>query len=466
MKPVAVVVLAAGAGKRMRSALPKVLHPLGGRPLLSYPLAAARALGPAKTVVVVGHGAERVRQAFAEEPVAWAIQAAPLGSGDAVRAAAGALAGFSGDVLILSGDVPFVSADTLQRLLDHHRQCAARLTLLTMALEDPGGYGRVVRDADGRIRRVVEERDASLEERRIREVNAGVYAVEPGFLFSALERIDNDNDQREYYLPDIVALAADDGERVAALPLADPLEARGINTREELAFMERKLREAINRRWMAAGVTLLDPETTYIEPEVAIGSDTVIGPNTHLKGRTVVGSGCVIDGTAYITDARIGDRARVRFAVVLDGCELKEEVEVGPFARIRPGTVLQREVHIGNFVEVKNSTIGERTKAMHLAYIGDASIGRDTNIGAGTITCNYDGFAKHRTTIGDRVQVGSDTQLVAPVVVGDDAYIGAGSTITQEVPPGSLALSRTPQRNLPGWVEKFRARRKKASGEP
>jgi bifunctional UDP-N-acetylglucosamine pyrophosphorylase/glucosamine-1-phosphate N-acetyltransferase len=328
-------------------------------------------------------------------------------------------------------------------------------------LKNPYGYGRILRDRGGDLTGIVEERDAREEEKKITEVNAGVYVVSSRFLYPALEGITNSNQQREYYLPDIIAIALKHGDKITTVQVKDEKEILGINTREELAVMEQNLRQQINKKWMEAGVTLRDPQTTYIEDGVIIGRDTVIGPNTHLTGRTAIGERCVIDGNAYLKNARVADEVHLKFSVVLTDCELAEKVEVGPFSHVRPGTVLKRSVHIGSFVEVKNSSIGEETKANHLSYIGDATLGRETNIGAGTITCNYDGFEKHRTQIGDRVQIGSNTQLVAPVVVGDDAYIGAGSTITRDVPPGALALSRVSQKHIPGWVERFREKRQK-----
>jgi bifunctional UDP-N-acetylglucosamine pyrophosphorylase/glucosamine-1-phosphate N-acetyltransferase len=461
---VGVIILAAGQGKRMRSGLPKVLHCLGGKPLLSYPLKAARRQNPERIAVVVGRGAEQVKAACLGNDIIWVLQESQLGTGDAVRCARRYFDDFSGDLLILSGDVPFVSPRTLATLLMRHRQEQAVLSLLTASLTDPKGYGRIARAAGGRLCGIVEERDASEEQRAIREVNAGVYAARPHFLFPALTAITNRNDQGEYYLPDVVGVALQKEEKVATVRLDDENEIMGINTREELAMMERVLREKINRKWMDAGVTLKDPHTTYIDEEVVIGRDTVIGPNTHLLGHTVIGERCRIDGNAYLTDARLGDGVHLKFNVVITESVLEEKAEVGPFSHLRPGAVLKRNVHIGNFVEVKNSTIGEGTKASHLTYIGDASVGSETNIGAGTITCNYDGFLKYRTTIGDRVQIGSDTQLVAPVAVGDDAYVGAGSTVTEDVPAGALALSRTQQKNIAGWVERFRARRRAKGG--
>lgn len=430
--------------------------------MLSYALTAARTLQPQRVVVVVGHEAEQVRQAFPAVPDRdWVYQIPPLGTGDAVRRTRQALRDFSGDLLILSGDVPFISRSTLVKVLETHRTGACDLTLTVASLEDPTGYGRVLRNGDGKITGVVEHRDATASQRQIREINVGLYAVSSGFLYPALEQLPNDNEQGEYYLPDIVQIAARAKKRIGSVAIEDAREFRGINDREELAWMEQSLRKEINRKWMAAGVTLKDPDTTYIDAEVIIGRDTVIGPNSHLLGKTVLGERCRVDGSAYLTDCRLGDDVHLRFSVVMTGCEVENAVSVGPFAHLRPGTSLGPRVHIGNFVEVKNTRVGEATKASHLSYLGDAEIGSESNIGAGTITCNYNGFEKHRTTIGDRVQVGSDTQLLAPVVVEDDVYIGAGSTITKNVPSGALAISRVAQQHVEGWVANFRKKHAK-----
>ena len=457
-----VIILAAGQGRRMRSATPKMLHLLGGKPLLSHVLETCTALEPDRVLVVVGHGVERIREALPGlDPGGWVLQREQLGTGHAARCAADALGDFTGDVLVLNGDVPLLSPRSLCRMLAAHRSGGCDLTLAVATLADPTGYGRILRGPGGDIVGVVEERDATEAERAVREINVGLYLASGEFLHAALAALDNHNDQGEYYLPDIAGFAAGQRARIGSLTIDDPREFRGVNNREELAWMEKALQQDINRKWMERGVTLKDPDSTYIDADVTIGEDTVIGPNTHLLGSTVVGARCRIDGSAYVIDARLGDAVHLRFSVVLDDCAIEEGVSVGPFAHLRPGTVLERNVHIGNFVEVKNSSVGESTKASHLSYIGDTDLGRDSNIGAGTITCNYDGFAKHRTTIGDRVQVGSDTQLVAPVAVGDDAYIGAGSTITKDVPAGALAVSRAPQQLKAGWVARFRERKSK-----
>jgi len=458
---VGAVVLAAGLGTRMKSGIAKVLHSLGGQPLLWYPLAALRRLDPERVVVVVGYQADAVR-AVAEgvglRGLKTVVQSEQRGTGHAVRCAAPALAGFTGDLLILYGDAPLVRTTTLQRLLEHHRASAADLTLLSMRLPDPYGYGRIVRDERGRVVRIVEERDASAEERAIDEVNPGFYCVRAPVLLPCLEELRADNAQGEYYLTDIVALAAGRGCRLESLETDRPEELAGINSRAELAAAEGRLRAERVAHFLAAGVTFEDPATAYIGPLVEIGADTVIGPNVILRGTTRVGRNCRLDGTAWLHDTVLEDDVHLRFGCVLEGAVVGAEAIVGPFARLRPGTRLGPRVHIGNFVETKNAVLGEGTKANHLSYLGDCDIGAETNVGAGTITCNYDGFAKHRTTIGARVQIGSDTQLVAPVEVGDDAYIGAGTTVTRSVPPGALAVSRPELRFVEGWTARRRAR--------
>jgi bifunctional UDP-N-acetylglucosamine pyrophosphorylase/glucosamine-1-phosphate N-acetyltransferase len=459
-RPVGAVVLAAGLGTRMRSQRAKVLHELGGEPLVRYPLAALSAIAPERVALVVGHQADDVRSATADAGLRGlrvVLQAEQHGTGHAVACAAEAFAGFSGDVLILYGDVPLIRATTLRTLLDVHRAEGADLTLVTMRFTDPTGYGRIVRGPGGEITRIAEERDATQAERAITEVNPGLYAVRAEVLFRLLAELRFDNAQGELYLTDLVALAARSGLRIATLQAGTPDEMAGVNTRAELARMEAILRSELVERWMAAGVTFEDPATAYLGPEVTIGADTVIGPNVQLRGRTRIGTGCRLDGTAYLVDTTVGDRTHLLFGCVAEGAEIGSDARVGPFARLRPGTRLAERVHIGNFVETKQAAIGAGTKANHLAYLGDCEVGPETNVGAGTITCNYDGFKKHRTTIGARVQIGSDTQLVAPVTVHDDAYVGAGTTVTRDVPAGALAVSRVPQRHVEGWTARRRA---------
>jgi bifunctional UDP-N-acetylglucosamine pyrophosphorylase / glucosamine-1-phosphate N-acetyltransferase len=457
---IGVIILAAGQGTRMNSGMPKVLHKLGGRPLLSHVLETADRFEPQRIAIVVGHGADVVRNAYAARDLIWVTQEKQLGTGHAVQCARQAFADFSGDLLILSGDVPFVGEQTLRLMIARHREIGAAVTLLTAVLDQPKGYGRILRDSQGQVTATIEEKDATEEQRQIQEVNAGAYVADGEFLFCALEQIKNDNRQGEYYLPDIVGIGLCQGRRVAAVQVADPREMMGVNTREELARMEKGLRERINKRWMDAGVTLKDPDTTYIEDGVTIGRDTIIGPNTQLCGRTAIGERCRLDGSAYIVDTAIGDDVHLLFAVVLMSSQVDNGASIGPFAHLRPGTSLAQNVHIGNFVETKAAKIGVGTKANHLTYLGDCTIGRETNIGAGTITCNYDGFAKYKTEIGDRVQVGSDTTLVAPVTLGDDVYVATASTVRRDVPAGALVFNERQEQVREGWTEKKRQQMK------
>ena len=460
MNEVGIIILAAGQGKRMKSSLPKVMHPLCGKPLFFHVLTTARRLKPGKVAIIIGHGAEAVKQAYSDDDVTWIVQEQQLGTGHAVLCAGNAFREFAGDVLILSGDVPLISGQTLNAIIHWHRQRSASLTLLTASLKEPRGYGRVLRHSDGEVAAIVEERDTTDAQQRIEEVNAGIYVTSAPLLFSALEKVKNHNEQGEYYLPDVVAIALKQGERIATMKVDDAREVMGINTREELAQMEKTLQERINRKWMDNGVTFKDPNTTYIDDDVVIGNDTVIGPNTHLLGNTVIGKRCQIDGSAYLTDAQIGDEVHVKFSVVMTSSRVAAGAIIGPFAHLRPGSSLGANVHIGNFVETKEAALGENTKANHLAYLGDVTIGRDTNIGAGTIVCNYDGFHKYRTKIGDRVQVGSDSTLVAPISLGDDVYVATATTLRHDIPAGSLAFNERQERVRAGWTEQKREKMK------
>jgi bifunctional UDP-N-acetylglucosamine pyrophosphorylase/glucosamine-1-phosphate N-acetyltransferase len=440
----------------MKSNLPKVLHPLAGKPLLMHPVAAAKSLGAAKIVVVIGHGAEQIRANCASADLTWAFQEKQLGTGHAVLCTRDELRQFSGDIVILSGDVPLIDKCTLAAMLDRHRTDGAALTLLTGILPRPTGYGRVLRNTSGELCGIVEEKDATASQKEIHEFNAGVYVASSDFLFDGLEQISNNNQQREYYLPDIAAVGIRQGKKVATFQIADARNVMGINTREELARMEKMLQERINRKWLESGVTLKDPETTYIDQDVTIGKDTVIGPNTQLRGRTVIGERCQIDGSAFLTDAEVADEVHLRFSVVLTGCRIGSGAIIGPFAHLRPGSALGARVHIGNFVETKEAVIGEGSKANHLTYLGDVTVGRDSNIGAGTITCNYDGFHKYKTRIGDRVQVGSDSTLVAPIALGDDVYVATATTIRHDIPSGALVFNDRREQVREGWTEKKR----------
>jgi bifunctional UDP-N-acetylglucosamine pyrophosphorylase/glucosamine-1-phosphate N-acetyltransferase len=445
-----VVVLAAGKGTRMRSAVPKVLHQAAGLTLLDWVLRLARSLEPKSITAIVGHGAQAVEASVSAPDVRFVRQEPQLGTGHALLQARALLEGASGRVLLLSGDVPLLSAASVRRLLDVQRDGAA-LVVATADMADPAEYGRIVREG-GELARIVEHRDASPDERRITEINSGVYAFDVAPLFATLAGLGAANAQREYYLPDLVAAYRREGRRVAAVKLDDADEIRGINTRLELADVSQVLRRRINDGHMAGGVTLVDPATAYIGPDVVIGTDTVVQPYVFLEGGTVIGSGCEIHAGARISDSVLGDRVTVYNHTVVTASRVADGASIGPFARIRPESDLAEDVHVGNFVEVKKSTLGRGTKVGHLSYLGDSSIGAGVNIGAGTITCNYDGQRKHRTEVGDGAFVGSDSTLVAPVKIGAGAYVAAGSSITEDVPDGALGIARGRQSNKPGWA--------------
>jgi bifunctional UDP-N-acetylglucosamine pyrophosphorylase/glucosamine-1-phosphate N-acetyltransferase len=453
MADLSVVILAAGEGTRMRSATPKVLHPLCGRPLISWPIAAAKAAGAARIVVV--DGPKRLLADHLPPGVDVAIQEEPKGTGDAVRAAAGHLHP-EVPVVILYGDVPLITKDAIDELVSAHNRAQAAATMATMVLDDPTGYGRVVRDPHGDVVRVVETKapgDASTEELAIQEVNTGIFCFDGGALKEALEDLGNDNAQGEYYLPDVLPLLRERGHTVAAHIVDDPVLTLGINDRADLAAVRAHAQQRIHEQLMRDGVTIVDPASTTIDADVLIGQDTVVEPGTHIRGRTSIGEDCVIGPSTTLLDATIADRVTVRHSYV-DRAILADGASVGPFAYLRPGAMLQDNAKAGTFVEIKNSTIGPGSKVPHLSYIGDADIGSDSNIGAGSITANYDGRAKHRTTIGDGVRVSVDTAFVAPVKVGDRAFTAAGSVITKDVPPGALGVARQRQTNIEGYADR------------
>jgi bifunctional UDP-N-acetylglucosamine pyrophosphorylase / glucosamine-1-phosphate N-acetyltransferase len=453
-----VVVLAAGEGKRFRSALPKPLHPVAGRPLLWHVLAAAAPLKADRTVVVVGNGADRVTAAvegFDLGPVDFAVQADQRGTGDALAAAVGLLDG-DGDVLVLSGDTPLVSTALLEGLLDAHRSARATATLLTCTLEDPTGYGRVLRDAGGAVTGMVEERDATPAQRRLPEVGAGMYVFRRPAL-DGLAELRPDNDQGEYYLPDLVPLVLAGGGRVATFE-GPAAEARGVNDRVELAEAEAVLRQRLLERLMLTGVTVVDPATTYVEVDVEVGQDSVLAPLTFLEAGTRVGARCRLGPNVRLVGCTVGDDATVTQTVAVSSA-IGPRAVVGPFVSLRPGSDLREASKAGTFVEVKNSTVGPGSKVPHLSYVGDADIGAGVNVGAGTVFVNYDGISKHRTTVGDGAFIGSDTMLVAPVTVGNGAQTAAGSTITKDVPPDALAIERSDQRTIEGWAARRRRRK-------
>ncbi|HVM98465.1 MAG TPA: bifunctional UDP-N-acetylglucosamine diphosphorylase/glucosamine-1-phosphate N-acetyltransferase GlmU [Candidatus Acidoferrales bacterium] len=450
-RAVGAVVLAGGLGTRMRSQTAKVLHALGGRPLISYPLAALRAAKVDPIVVIVGHQAHAVRDACAPYNVRTALQREQRGTGHAVAMARSALGDFHGDLLLVYGDLPFLRPETFRRLATEHQRAGAAVSLLTETVDNPSSFGRIARDPAGRVIGIVEERDCTAEQRKIREINVGVYCADSDFLFSALRRLKPNNVQGELYLTDIIAIARNDGARIAAAA-ATSGEGTQISDRRDLAACEQILRDKLVRHWMDAGVTFEDPAGAYIGPDVKIGRDTIIGPNAILRGATTIGRDCRIDGSCMIKDSKIGDRVHVRLGVVINEAEVAADVLIGPFAQLRPGTKLGAQVHIGNFVETKNALLKRGVKANHLAYLGDTEIGDATNIGAGTITCNYDGFVKARTVIGKRVQVGSDSQLIAPISIGDDVYIATGTTVRKDVAAGALVFNPKPQMERDGWT--------------
>jgi bifunctional UDP-N-acetylglucosamine pyrophosphorylase/glucosamine-1-phosphate N-acetyltransferase len=446
--PLDVLILAAGLGTRMHSRTAKVLHQLGGRPLIAHVCHTAAALVKEGRPlhIVVGHQAEEVKAAVAAELGAkganFVLQTEQRGTGDAVMVAREALADANSTLLVLSGDVPFVHHETLGALIHQHRTHRGRgaaCTLLTVKLEDPTGYGRIVRDSDGRFERIVEQKDATPEERQIKEINAGIYCFETRVLFGALARVQPANAQGEYYLTDAPGILRADGEDVSIFTHTDAREVYGINTRVELAEFERLLRLRTLRRLMLdSGVTIIDPSHTYISPEAQIGHDTIIYPGVNIEGRTQVGAGCEIRSGARISNSRIGSGVHVKDHSVIIDSEVADNCSVGPFAHLRMNAQLEEQSVVGNFVEVKKSRLGRRAKAMHLTYLGDATVGDRTNIGAGTITCNYDGVNKHPTVIEQDVKLGSDTMLVAPVTVGARSVTGAGSVVTRDVPPDTL----------------------------
>jgi bifunctional UDP-N-acetylglucosamine pyrophosphorylase/glucosamine-1-phosphate N-acetyltransferase len=450
-----IVILAAGKGTRMKSALPKVLHKAGELPLIGHVLRTAAELEPASTTLIVGHQAETVRAALRERlGLTFAAQEPQLGTGHALLQAEPALRGQSGTVVLLSGDVPLLRPATLDALVRAHHGSGAAATVLTAVVDDPHGYGRIVRDASGRITAIVEHKDASAEQRAIAEINSGIYAFDLAPLFGALADVGAANAQGEYYLPDLVSIYRSRGLGVETVVADDPREILGVNSRKELADVTSLLQARINAGLMESGVTIVDPATAYIGPDVTVGADTTIHPNVHLEGRTTIGSGCVLQSGVRVVDSEIGDQVTINNFCVIVESRVARGAKIGPFAHVRPQSDVGEEAHIGNFVELKKTRLGRGSKANHLAYLGDATIGEKVNVGAGTITCNYDGVAKHPTVIEDGAFIGSDSQLIAPVRVGKGAYVAAGSSITADVPEGALAISRGRQTNKTGWVSR------------
>jgi bifunctional UDP-N-acetylglucosamine pyrophosphorylase/glucosamine-1-phosphate N-acetyltransferase len=455
-----VVVLAAGEGTRMKSSIPKVLHAVGGRSLVHHAVVAAAEMEPDHLVVVVGHGRDEVTAHLAEvaPKAATVVQEQQLGTGHAMQVALEAMPRFDGTVVVTYGDVPLLTAEVLQGLLDAHAAHGDAVTVLTAHLGDPTGYGRVLRGEHDQVVGIVEQKDATEEQRAVREVNSGVYAFDAETLRSGLGRLDTDNAQGELYLTDVVAHAVADGARVGALAVQDTWAVEGVNDRVQLAAVHRELNRRTLEHWMRAGVAVVDPATTWVDADVTLDSDVVLEPNTLLRGRTSVATGAVVGPNCLLVDTEVGAGARVSNATTY-GAVVGPDATVGPYTFLRPGTRLGRGAKAGGFVEIKASDLADGAKVPHLSYVGDATIGEGTNIGAGTIVANYDGVAKSRTSVGRHSFVGSDSVLVAPVEIADGAYVAAGSTITERVGPGELAVARGRQRNIAGWV----ARRRKGT---
>ncbi|MFI7032800.1 bifunctional UDP-N-acetylglucosamine diphosphorylase/glucosamine-1-phosphate N-acetyltransferase GlmU [Microbispora rosea] len=457
-RPAAVIVLAAGEGTRMKSKNPKVLHEVCGRALVDHMLAAARGLSPERLIVVIGHARELVAAHLTTSAAdaRTVVQEKQNGTGHAVRTALEAEGPFDGTVLVTYGDTPLLRTETLAALLERHAADGNAVTVLTAVVPDPTGYGRIVRDEDGAVLEIVEEKDATPEQRAIAEMNSGVYAFDGALLAEGLKRIGAANAQGEEYLTDVLAILREDGHRVGAHVAGDHAEVEGVNDRVQLAFVRRVLNDRILQAHMRAGVTVVDPASTWVDAGVEMEPDAVIHPGTQLKGATRIGAGAEVGPGSTLTDTVVGEEAVVR-NTVSDGAEIGPGAVVGPFSYLRPGTVLGPKGKIGAFVETKNARIGEGSKIPHLTYVGDATIGVGSNIGAACVFVNYDGVAKHHTVVGDHVRVGSDNMLVAPVTIGDGAYTAAGSVITSDVPPGAMAVARGKQRNIEGWVERRRA---------
>ena len=448
------VILAAGKGTRMRSKYPKVLHKVGGKPMLQHVIDAATVAGCDEKVVIVGHEAELVEKMVGSQGKI-ALQAEQLGTGHAVMQTAEALKGFTGTALILCGDTPLLEGEELKKFCEAHKASGAAATVLTAVMDDPFGYGRIVRDEKGNVQAIVEQKDATEAQKAIKEINTGIYCMECPLMFDVLATLTNDNAQGEYYLTDVLEKLNQAGQKVGGVVTEDSDMVMGINSRKQLSVAEGVMRQRILDKLMDSGVTIMDPASTFIEGSVKIGRDTIIYPYTWLEGTTVIGEDCEIGPNARFTNVKIGNDNHLQFIYGHD-CEVKNHVTAGPYVHLRPDTVISDGVKIGNYVEVKNSNVGEGTKLPHLTYIGDSDIGSGVNMGCGCITVNYDGKKKHRTIIGDNAFVGCNTNLVAPVTVQANTYIGAGSTITKEVPENALGIARAKQKNIEGWAEKYR----------
>ena len=454
MSELVTVILAAGKGTRMKSKLPKVLHKAAGKAMLQHVIDAAKEAGASRNVVVTGFGGDMVREAMGEQPgVEYVTQAEQLGTGHAVLQTKETLAGVQGTVMVLCGDTPLLTGALLKHLYEAHQEAGAKATVLTAIMPDATGYGRIIRGEDGSVLKIVEHKDATEAERAVQEVNSGIYCFDIEAMFEALSKVTNDNAQGEYYLPDVLGILRSEGEKIWAVAADDYESTLGINSRQQLAGAEKILRRRKNEQLMAEGVTLMDPDTTYVDFDVQVGRDTVIYPMTWLEAGTVIGEECEIGPSVRFQNVKCGNRVVGQFCYAHD-CRIDDGVALGQFNHIRPDSHLAEGVKMGNFVEVKNSTVGKGSKLPHLSYIGDCDMGSGVNMGCGTITVNYDGKTKFRTVIGNDAFVGCNSNLVAPVTVEDGAYIGAGSTITKTVPQGTLAIARARQKNIEGWLDK------------
>lgn len=454
MSDLVAVILAAGKGTRMRSKYPKVLHKVGGKPMLQHVIDAATAAGCKEKVIIVGHEAEMVEEMVGAQGTI-ALQAQQLGTGHAVMQAAAALKGFTGTVLILCGDTPLLEGEELKRFCQAHKESGAAATVLTAVMDDPFGYGRIIRDSQGNVQGIVEQKDATEEQKAVKEINTGIYCMECPLMFDVLATLTNNNAQGEYYLTDVLSKLNQSGQKVGGVSTDDSDMVMGINSRKQLSVAEGVMRQRILDKLMDAGVTIMDPASTFIEAGVKIGRDTIIYPYTWLEGNTEIGEDCEIGPNSRLTNVKVGSDNHLQFIYAHD-CEVKNHVTAGPYVHLRPDTVISDHVKIGNYVEVKNSNVGTGSKLPHLTYIGDSDIGSGVNMGCGCITVNYDGKKKHRTVVGDNAFVGCNTNLVAPVTVAANTYIGAGSTITKGVPENALGIARARQKNIEGWAEKYR----------
>ncbi len=445
------LILAAGMGRRMKSQVPKVLHPILGVPLINYVLDTVGTLNPKDIFVVIGHESKLIQKELQSSPVKFVYQKEQLGTGHAVMSSRDHFKNYKGNILILNGDFPLITSKTLQSLLRQHTENKCSVSVLTGEVENPKGYGRVIRNSEGEVVGIVEQKDSSREQKKIREINSGAYIVNSAFLWDSLTKLAPNNSQKELYLPQIIDIAYENNKKIGVRKLKDITEILGVNTRSELAYAENFIRNKIVSKHIQNGVSIIDPDSTYISPNVKLAADTTIYPNTYIYGNCTIGTNCTIGPSAWIKDSMIGSCVTVRMNCFIEQAQIKNNIMIGPFANIRPETVVEDNAKIGNFVELKKTKVGPGSKVPHLSYVGDATLGKDVNIGAGTITCNYDGVNKNKTIIEDGVFIGSDTMLVAPVKVGKNAVTGAGSTITKEVSENALAIERSKQIEIKNW---------------